>query len=116
MTANLTILVVVKEPSRDHIKQYRDHQGTILGTVKELNNVVRVSFSISILKLAEVSDCNDSMRKVVVILFFVLFFYVLFFFRGPRKKFCASHYAKTVKGRKISKTDLDSCHSEALQD
>jgi hypothetical protein len=68
MTANLTILVVVKEPSRDHIKQYRDHQGTILGTVKELNNVVRVSFSLSILKLAEVRDCNDSMRKVVVIL------------------------------------------------
>jgi len=68
MTANLTILVDVKEPSRDHIKQYRDHQGTILGTVKELNNVVRVSFSLSILKLAEVRDCNDSMRKVVVIL------------------------------------------------
>ena len=70
MTANLTILVVVKEPSRDHIKQYRDHQGTILGTVTELNNVVRVSFSLSILKLAEVRDCNDSMRRVVVILLF----------------------------------------------
>ena len=71
MTANLTILVVVKGPSRGHIKQYRDHQGTILGTVKKLNNVVRVSFSLLILKLAEVRDCNDSMRKVVVILLIV---------------------------------------------
>ena len=48
--------------------QYRERQETILWTVKERNNVVRVSFSLSILKLAEVRDCNDSMRKVVVIL------------------------------------------------
>ena len=81
MTANLTILVVVKEPSRDHIKQYRDHQGTILGTVTELNNVVRVSFSLSILKLAEVSDCNDSMRTVVVILF-ILILSTLYFYQS----------------------------------
>ena len=81
--------------------QYRDRQETILGTVKEGNNVVRVSFSLSILKLAEVSDCNDSMRKVVVIL-------LLLFFRPPGKKFCACHYAKTVKDKKILKIDLDS--------
>ena len=27
-----------------------------------------------------------------------------------------SHYARTVKGKKILKTDFYSCHSEALQD
>jgi len=85
--------------------QYRERQETILWTVKERNNVVRVSFSLSILKLAEVSDCNDSMRRVVVIL-------LLFFSAHPKKKICVNRSGKTVKDRKISKTDLDSYDTE----
>ena len=50
------------------------------------------------------------------VFFKFLFYFVLFFFPWSGEKICVSHYAKTVKGRKILKTDLDSCHSEALQD
>jgi hypothetical protein len=40
--------------------------------------------------------------------FFFVFFFLLFVFRTPKKKFCAGYYAKTVKDKKILKTDLDS--------
>jgi len=60
LTANLIIQGTVKGSLWG---QYRKYQGTISGTVNVPNKVVRVSFSLSILKLAEVDDCNGSKQE-----------------------------------------------------
>jgi len=47
--------------------------------------------------------------------FFVCFFFI-FFSAHRRKKISVNRSAKTVKDRKISKTDLDSCDTELSPD